>query len=102
MEEFQNFQKILVSTNPFPDIAHVEGTTTKLGSSTDWYWTNSGVKIPYNLIWNPTQPDNGKGAGEACLSLQRFQGKYAFNDYFCSINETVFICQKTQLFHGCF
>ena len=60
------------------------------------------VKIPYNLTWNPTQPDNGKGAGEACLSLQRFQGKYAFNDYFCSINETVFICQKTQLFHGCF
>ncbi|CAG9809169.1 unnamed protein product [Chironomus riparius] len=102
LEEFQNFEKILESTNPFSDIAHVDGITTKLGSFSDWYWTNSGAKIPYSLLWNPTQPDNGKGSEEACLSLQKFQGKYGFNDYFCSKQATVFICQKTQLFHGCF
>ncbi|CAG9809164.1 unnamed protein product [Chironomus riparius] len=99
--EFTNFQKILKAANPFPpniDMVHVDGMTPNTGSTTDWYWTNSGVKIPYTLQWNPGQPDNA-GGQEACLTIRKYGGDYAFNDYFCSERTTYFICQKTELFH---
>lgn len=88
-------------TNPFPpsiSMVHIDGMTSNPGSSSDWYWTNLGVKIPYHLPWNPTQPDNADGI-EACLTIQKFNGKYALNDYFCSTNATHFICQITELFY---
>jgi hypothetical protein len=101
LTEYQNFQKLLEKTNPFPssvDMVHVDGMTTKPGSTSDWYWTNSGVKIPYCLQWNPGQPDNANG-DEACLTIRKSNGKYAYNDYFCSGGLTYFICQKTELLY---
>ena len=67
-------------------------------SSTEWYSTNTGVKIPYNLQWLAGEP-NYYGNDEYCLSVakQNKNGPLGFNDYPCNEYPTRFICQKTLM-----
>jgi len=70
LHEAESFFKTQAEADPFPpyswylpynNYAHIDGMTTILGSSSDWYWTNSGIKIPYTMSWAFEQPNNAHG-----------------------------------------
>ncbi|XP_070490806.1 CD209 antigen-like protein E [Chironomus tepperi] len=80
--------------NVIQDYVFVDGTTTVLGSPTEWYWTNKGErKIAYALPWDRGEPNN---AGiESCLTVIK-HGKIGFNDLSCWTNPKYFICQRND------
>lgn len=78
--------------------ALVDGMTLTPKSSTDWHWTNSGIKIPYDIPWIDGEPNN-KDKLESCLSVGRryLREKFGFNDDKCASAPNAFICQKTSM-----
>lgn len=79
----------------FGDYAHIGGITTQGGSRDQWYWVNSGKKVNYSLKWADSEPDNGYGGTELCLSIVRKPGDtFYFNDIRCSESITQFVCQQ--------
>jgi len=76
----------------------VDGIVLTPRSHTDWYWTNSGEKIPYNMQWIAGEP-NYQGNSEYCLSIGKNYKteKIGFNDDKCWYSPTHFICQKTEM-----
>lgn len=75
-------------------------TVTPRSSNKDnWYWTNSGKKISYDLPWTGVQPDFYRGI-EYCLSIGRVKGNdtLGFNDYTCVSGVIHFICQKVDFY----
>lgn len=77
---------------------HVDGITSAGNSHTEWYWTNSGEKIPYYLPWATGEP-NFKDQNEFCLSIGKGSKNHrlGFNDIGCWNSLNHFICQKTEL-----
>ena len=63
-------------------------------SQKDWYWTNSGKKVNYEMSWAPKKLDF-KYNSEWCLSLGP-ANVYKFNDIRCQDQNLSFICQQTQ------
>lgn len=81
----------------FEDYAHIGGITTKGGSTNDWFWVNSGKKVSYQLKWAESEPDNGYGGTELCLSIVRKPGDtFYFNDIRCNESVTQFVCQQNS------
>ena len=73
---------------------HVGGMTLTGGSATDWYWVTTGEKVAYTMTWGFTEPNNMNG-DEQCLSLEKYNYGYDFNDIDCyGRNQNQFICEK--------
>ena len=75
-------------------------TVTPRSSKKDnWFWTNSGKKISYDLPWTGIQPDFARGI-EYCLTVGRVAANdtIGFNDYTCVNGMTHFICQKVDFY----
>lgn len=67
--------------------------TPTAGSTTDWFWYESGEKINYALIWQSRQPDNALGV-ENCLQIGiSSSGKWGFGDSNCYQTTSTFMCQ---------
>ena len=78
-------------------LINVDGITDSQGSPTEWYWTNSGEKIPYSIPWAAGQPDNFYN-NEPVLSVGRISmnDSIGFNDAPANYAAR-FACQKTEL-----
>lgn len=76
------------------DSVFIDGIALSKMSKTDWYWTNSGKKINYEMEWGRNQP-NFQNQNQWCLSLDPESG-YKFNDLQCQEEVRPFICQKVQ------
>jgi hypothetical protein len=79
------------------DYVHIDGIAMSPKSAKDWYWTNSGMRISYEMPWAPKKLDFTQQL-EWCLSLGP-TGVYKFNDIRCNGEngeERSFICQKVQ------
>ena len=78
--------------------AFVDGISLTPKSPTDWYWTNSGEKVPYNLLWAKGEP-NHANTNEICLSIGNGikTDPLGFNDHGCDAALEHFICQKTVI-----
>ena len=71
----------------------IDGMTTTLKSTTQWYWTDSGNKFSFPIPWYPGQPDN-QGNVEFCLTLiPDTSNKFLFHDINCQ-NPYLFVCQR--------
>jgi len=75
----------------------VDGIALTPKSPTDWYWTNSGEKIPYTFQWAKGEPNDSNN--ENCLSIGRGSRNdtLGFNDHKCDSVSTNFVCQKTVM-----
>lgn len=77
---------------------HVGGMAIYEGSTSDWYWVNSGQIISYiSSRWHPGEPNgqNYRQYAQFCLSLG--QQNYRFVDIDCHTHyDSKFICQKTK------
>ncbi|XP_070491061.1 macrophage mannose receptor 1-like [Chironomus tepperi] len=98
LQEQQSFFDKLVKVDHISSTeAHIDGMATVSKSQTDWYWTNSGVKIPYQLLWKAGEPNNARG-DEFCLAVNKFDdNSFGMNDYPCSDLPARFICQETKI-----
>lgn len=77
----------------FESWTHIGGIVTQSKSKNDWYWYETGKKIDINLDFHPGEPNNS-GDSEMCLSLDKRQNKYKFNDTPCSHRFFLrFVCQ---------
>lgn len=91
------------NTNLLGNWVFVDGMTPVSKSPTDWYFTRTGRKVPYNMIW----AQNGEksflddsGGNERCLSLGP-SNVFEFNDLRCASNEYAFLCEKRASFKHC-
>lgn len=75
------------------DSVLIDGLAMQKMSKSDWYWTNSGKKINYEMEWAPNQP-NFQKQNQWCLSLDN--SNYKFNDIKCYDDNHTFMCQKIQ------
>jgi len=75
----------------------IDGITLSGKSTTEWFWTKSGNKIPFSLPWSPGQPDCYQ-SNEYCLSIGKGNAnhKFGFNDVPCWNDSSSFICQKVE------
>ena len=91
-EEAKNFLNI--TANFEHHYVLVDGIALTQESPTDWYWTNSGKKIPYDIEWADGEP-NYYEAEERCLSIGIGNKKkyLGFNDYQCWSDTIPFICE---------
>lgn len=102
-DEAQNFVNILEQNEYFKANGRfvlVDGVTDLQGSPTEWYYSNSGEKIPYSIPWASSQPDNYYN-NEPVLSVGRIamDDKVGFNDI--PANYAVkFACQKTEIINN--
>lgn len=73
--------------------------TPRLTNKDNWFWTNSGKKVSYDLPWTGTQPDFARGT-EYCLTIGRVGGNdtLGFNDYTCVNGIIHFICQNVDFY----
>jgi len=76
---------IILLTLILNNYVFVDGITLTPKSPTDWYWTNSGEKIPYTIQWNKGEPNNYSN-NENCLSIGRRirNDTLGFSDHFCN------------------
>ncbi|KAG5675478.1 hypothetical protein PVAND_005379 [Polypedilum vanderplanki] len=94
-EMFYEFVNSLIT----PSNIYVNGMTLTPKSSDDWYWVNPQQKIGWSLPWCSGEPNNFEDKGEWCLSVSRnSDGTLCFNDMPCSVIESSFLCQKTEVF----
>ena len=102
-DEAQQFLNKIAAIYYFRDNDHVyalvDGFTPTPKSTTDWHWTNSGLKIPYNLQWAAGEPNNHAEDNENCLSIGRTTRTQTlgFNDITCFYKSANFVCQKTVM-----
>lgn len=56
----------------------------------DWFWTDEGKKIDFNLRWAPGKPRN-----DLCLGLKKDERSknFSFDDVNCSNVKSKFLCQ---------
>ncbi|CAG9809609.1 unnamed protein product [Chironomus riparius] len=101
-DEADNFLKKTAAIKHFQDnneaYVLVDGMTFMSELPMHFYWTNSGLKIPYNLTWAEGEPTNGY-KDENCLSIGRANKNetLGFNDINCNENVAEFLCQQTML-----
>lgn len=93
---FKKIATIYYFTNFDEKYVLVDGFSSTPKSTTDWYWTNSGLKVPYNMQWLEGEPNHTEGM-ENCLSIGRKMQnqKIGFNDIPCYKYSYKFVCQKT-------
>lgn len=81
--------------NILTECVYIDGMspmTTTSNSGTEWYYTKTGEKIPFELPWHWKQPDTGSGI-ERCLNLLLYSNAFLANDGDCNqINS--FICER--------
>ncbi|KAL7036617.1 hypothetical protein ACKWTF_008874 [Chironomus riparius] len=77
---------------------YIDGMTSIMKSTTEWYWADSGNKISYPMPWLSGQPDNANG-DERCLAFRRNTPtqNYRFVDNTCS-GGPHFVCQRIDFF----
>lgn len=100
MAEAQNFLNICENSDKISTSEGnwylVDGISIEPRSKTEWYYTNSGKKIPNNMPWTNDQPDCN-GNVEFCMSLGNMYGKFGFNDLSCTDPQDMpFICQNSS------
>lgn len=76
----------------------VDGLTLTLKSTTDWYWTDNGEKIPFEIPFITGEPNNYQNLNKNCLALEDTFLPYRFFDFPCikstNILEFPPLCQK--------
>lgn len=101
--EFDHFEN-LCRTNEhlFGNFFHIGGLVKVAKSTTEWYWTNSGQKINFDLTFAPGEPNNA-GGNQMCMCLTKHLPHFLFDDIQClGANPERFVCQKLiQVQHGC-
>jgi len=103
LEEARAFLK-MVDSHPYFKIYndanfYMDGMTSILRSTTEWYWTNTGNKISFPIPWLPGQPDNAT-PDERCFGFRRSNAnqKFGFSDFNCKTFTPHFTCQRIDLF----
>ncbi|KAL7017388.1 hypothetical protein ACKWTF_010353 [Chironomus riparius] len=97
-DQFRTSSSVLHAKTQPKNVAFEDlGNYNLQGSSTEWFWTNSGEKIPYSIPWAAAQPDNFYN-NEPVLSVGRISmdDKVGFNDIPANYAAR-FACQKTEL-----
>jgi len=71
----------------------VDAMTPSPGSKNNWYWTQTGRKISFNIPWATSNPS---GRHEQCLSIGRhgINNPLSFNDVPYDGYKNIFLCQK--------
>ena len=83
-----------IKTNVHPHFL-VDGMTLTPNSTTDWYWTKTGEKIPFPLPWREGEPNFAFDGTEYCISVfLQAPDNLGFNDVRCQIEERPYICQR--------
>lgn len=79
---------------------YIGGMTLKHGDKNNFFWTNSGNRIEFELDWGKSQPDGWEKpewGKESCLSIRRDDkngGRLGFNDVFCNAYRADnFVCE---------
>ncbi|KAL7019626.1 hypothetical protein ACKWTF_011183 [Chironomus riparius] len=74
----------------------VGGIASTPGSVTSWYWTQTGVKVSFDIPWATSNPSGGH---EQCLSIGKHGFGYplSFNDVPYEGYKNIFLCQKTKI-----
>ena len=102
LEEAENFL-FIAKNNPFVHelwAIHllVDGMTSTVNTSIDWYWTSSGNKVSYPLPWQKGAPDF-LGGVEYCLAFSANEpSTIGFNDFSCDSSVSPFVCQRIDYF----
>jgi len=88
------FFKIYTTSSSF----YIDGMTSTLKSTTEWFWTDSGNKFSFPIPWLPGQPDNANG-DERCFGFRRttHSQNYGYSDFTCTAVPH-FVCQRIDLF----
>lgn len=70
----------------------VDGMTPSPGSTTSWFWTQTGEKISFDIPWATTNPSGGH---EQCLSIGKhgLNHPLSFNDVPYDGYKNIFLCQ---------
>jgi hypothetical protein len=83
----------LIKGNAHPYVI-IDGMTLTPLSTTDWYWTRTGEKIPFTIPWREGEP-NFMNDIEYCMALiLQEQFSIGFIDFPCQTYEHPFICQR--------
>lgn len=77
---------------------HIDGMTNVVLSIDDWYWTNNGKKIQFELPWGFNEPNNATEYDELCLALKTESTGMALNDVTCQVAEISFVCQRIDFY----
>lgn len=92
----RNHENIFIGSSSSAQLL-VDGMTSILKSKTDWFWTVSGKKIPFEVPFLAGEPNNHQLLNEYCLSVINSGDSflpYRFNDRQCNVGEHAFLCQK--------
>lgn len=78
----------------------VDGVTTILRSTTEWFFTANGKRFPFTIPFANGEPNNYLNRNENCLALRDTGDSflpYRFMDYPCNkipeLNDSSFLCQ---------
>lgn len=75
----------------------IDATTLTSKSPTDWYWSQTGKKVSFQIPWFPGEPG---GAPEFCLGICRASStiKFGYHDIPCDTWVYRFVCQRFDIF----
>ncbi|XP_070509920.1 uncharacterized protein [Chironomus tepperi] len=73
----------------------IDGITLTSKSTTDWYWTKTGMKVSFPMDWYPGNPSGGQN----CLAISKaaINARFGFNDVECYTPQNI-ICQRVELY----
>lgn len=95
-EEYESVRQMMITnSDKFSDWTHIDGITTEGRSTDQWYWSQTGEKIKFNMTWRAAQPDFSHNR-QWCLSLGPKSAKqFYFDDIDCfHHHEEKFLCEK--------
>lgn len=93
LEEANMVLNALVTKKVQLNFIFVDGVTTQLQSTDQWFNFISGKRMNYSVPWTSGEPNNNPNP-EACLSTEANGAGYGLNDFTCkSGNLQPFICQ---------
>jgi len=74
---------------------HMDGMTNTPLSIDNWYWTNTGKKISFTILWAEGEPNSPY---ESCLSFKTPSTGIGINDTTCQYAVIPFVCQRIDFY----
>jgi len=97
LDEANSFLKTFSSTPGADDEWYwIGASTSRAGTTDNFVWQNSGMRVNYNLPFAKGEPNNGGSGNENCLTAGRKSyniANFLLNDLHCSSTVNRFICQ---------
>jgi hypothetical protein len=94
LNEFNAVVNMLrLNENSLPNNVLIDGISPFSKSKTEWSFTRTGEKIPFNIPWASGEPNDSPNLNERCLSLIKSK-MFLANDYPCNTDETSYLCEK--------